>query len=109
MCIAARRTLQLILACVVVAALPRLVSLRLEATEHQSISVGCPADGQAGPIEAGKDSFGTPSTSEVMPKPSRTTEGEWHLERLRRVAGIVTFGMDRAVGLCSSRQILKSS
>jgi hypothetical protein len=63
----ARRTLPLILVCAVASALPRVVPTRLEA-KHQSVSVGCPADGQAGPIEAPQESARTVPTAEALPE-----------------------------------------
>jgi len=68
MYIVARRTLQLIVVCAMATALPRLGPTRLEVTERQSLSVGCPADGQAGPIEAPEESARTVPTSEVLPE-----------------------------------------
>lgn len=68
MYVLARSTLPLVLVCAVATALPRVVPTRLGATKHQSVSVGCPADGQAGPIEAPEESARAVPTAERLPE-----------------------------------------
>jgi hypothetical protein len=76
MYVLATSILPLILVCVMATALPRVISARLEVTQGQSISVGCPADGQAGPIEAPEVSAMTVPTSERLPKTVAYYKGE---------------------------------
>jgi hypothetical protein len=63
-----RKTLKLILVCAVATALLRFQPTSLEARELQSVSIGCPADGQAGPIPAPKQSARTVPTAETLPE-----------------------------------------
>jgi hypothetical protein len=71
-----RRTLPLILMCAVASVLPAPSPTHLETTEHQGVSVGCPADGQAGPIDAPEESVRTVRTSEALPETVTYYRGE---------------------------------
>ena len=76
MYVLARRTLPLILVCAVATAWPRVVPTRSEATQHQRVSIGCPADGQAGPVEAPEANARSVPAAERLPETVAYYKGE---------------------------------